>query len=174
MNIPEIYDYLVRARRDLWGTLESLPDEVLSRPLLDGSEFHCIKDLVIHVPAVEDGWIHEDILREQPVWQTSPALKNAESGPGYAGFALETLLTYWRVVEKRTLAYLATLTDDELRRVVTLHDSPEEQFTVDSLLWHVMIHEMRHTAQICVLLRAQGIKPPSLDLLFYLPSTKTK
>jgi uncharacterized damage-inducible protein DinB len=67
MNIPETYNYLVRARRDLWAKLESVPDEVLSRPLLDGS--------------------------------------------------------------------------------------------------------MRHTAQIAVLLRTQGIKPPSLDLLFYLPSS---
>jgi hypothetical protein len=37
MNIPETYDYLVRARRDLWATLEGVPDEVLSRSLLDGS-----------------------------------------------------------------------------------------------------------------------------------------
>ena len=31
MNIPETYDYLARARRDLWATLEGVPDEVLSR-----------------------------------------------------------------------------------------------------------------------------------------------
>src|SRR5258707_11967189 len=37
MNIPETYDYLVRARRDLWARLESVRDEVLSRPLLSGS-----------------------------------------------------------------------------------------------------------------------------------------
>jgi uncharacterized damage-inducible protein DinB len=37
-----------------------------------------------------------------------------------------------------------------------------------AVLWHVMIHEMRHTAQIAVLPRMQGIKQPSLDLLFYL------
>ncbi|MEP7339823.1 MAG: DinB family protein [Acidobacteriota bacterium] len=172
MNISEIYTYLVRTRRDLWLTLESLPDEVLSRPLLDGSEFHCIKDFVFHIPAVEDGWIHEDILRDQPVRETIPALMNAEGGPAYAGFDLEALLGYWRSVEQSTLTYLATLTGDELGRVVILHDSPEESFTVDGLLWHVMIHEMRHTAQICVHLRAQGTKPPSLDLLFYLPSTK--
>jgi uncharacterized damage-inducible protein DinB len=91
-------------------------------------------------------------------------------GPVYAGFALETLLDYWRVVEQSTLTYLATLTDDDLKRLVILHDSPEERFTVDGLLWHVMIHEMRHTAQIAVLLRTLGIKPASLDLLFYLPS----
>ena len=172
MNIPETYDYLVRARRDLWATLEGVQDEVLSRPLLDGSRFHCIKDLVMLIPAVEDSWIHEDILREQPVRKTIPALKNTEGGPVYAGFMFETLVDYWRVVEQSTLTYLATLTDDELKRLVIVHDSPGEQrFTVDGLLWHVMIHEMRRTAQIGVLPRTQGIKPPFLDLLNYLPST---
>ena len=170
MNIPETYDYLVRTRRDLWATLESVPDQVLSRPLLNGDAFHCIKDLVFHIPVVEDGWIHEDILRDQPVLQTIPALKDADGSPIYAGVALQTLLDYWRAVEQKTLPYLASLTDGELKRVVTLHDSPEERFTVDGLLWHVMIHEMRHTAQIAVLLRTQSIKPPALDLLFYLPS----
>jgi uncharacterized damage-inducible protein DinB len=170
MNIPETYDYLVRSCRDLWAALESVPDEVSSRTLLGGSELHCIKDLVFHVASMEDGWIREDILREQPVWKTTSALKDTEGGPAYAGFALGTLLDYWRAVEQSTLTYLPALTDDELRRIVIVHGSPSERFTVDGLLWHVMIHEMRHTAQIAVLLRTQGIKPPSLDLLFYLPS----
>ena len=47
-----------------------------------------------------------------------------------------------------TLTYLAALTDEELKRIVILHDAPEERFTVAGLQWHVMIHEMRHTAQI--------------------------
>jgi uncharacterized damage-inducible protein DinB len=63
----------------------------------------------------------------------------------------------------------ATLTDDELKRIVIVHDAPEERYTVDGLLWHFMIHEMRHTAQIAVLLRTQGIEPPWLDLKNYLP-----
>jgi hypothetical protein len=65
INIPEIYDYLVRARRDLWTTLEGVPDEVLSRPLLDCERFRCIKDLVMQPLDVEDGWIHGDILRDK-------------------------------------------------------------------------------------------------------------
>jgi hypothetical protein len=31
MNIPETYDYLVRARLDFWKTLDGVPDELLSR-----------------------------------------------------------------------------------------------------------------------------------------------
>jgi uncharacterized damage-inducible protein DinB len=170
MNIPEIYNYLVRARRDLWATLEGVPDEILARPLLKGERFHCIKDLVFHTAAVEDGWIHYTILRDQPVLDTFGTLKDIGEGPLYEDFALETLLNYWRAVEQSTLTYLATLTDDELKRIVD--DSPTEAFMLDGLLWHVMIHEMRHTAQVAALLRTQGIKPPALDLLWYLPNMK--
>jgi uncharacterized damage-inducible protein DinB len=170
MNIAETYDYLVRARRDLWAALQHVPDEVLSRPLLNGDKFHCIKDLLFHVAATEDFWIREEILREQPVRQTIPALKDTRGGPIFAGFALQVLLDYWRLVEQSTLMYLPTVDDDELKRIVTVHDRPGKRFTVDGVLWNVMFHEMRHTAQISVLLRTQGIKPPSLDLYYYLPS----
>ena len=169
MNIRETYDYLVRTRRDLWGTLETVPDEILSRALLSGSRFHCIKDLLFHIADVEDGWINGDIRNNQMVQNAIPVLRNSEGGPAYADFALETLRDYWRLVEQNTLAYLAALNDEDLTRVVHVEDWPEKRFTVDGLLWHVMIHEMRHTAQIAMLLRTQDIKPPSLDLLFYLP-----
>ncbi|MGK0617335.1 DinB family protein [Meiothermus cerbereus] len=170
MNIPEMYSYLVRARRELWAVLEAVSDEVLSRPLLGGERFHCIKDLVFHIASVEDSWLHEDIGRNEPVLARMPALQNTTGDPEYAGFPLPTLLDYWRAVEQSTLGYLGTLTDDELKRAVYLHDAPERCYTVEGLLWHVVVHEMRHTAQIAVLLRTQGIKPPALDLLWFLPN----
>jgi uncharacterized damage-inducible protein DinB len=169
MNIPEAYDYLVRSRRDLWGLLEQVPDEILSRPLLDGAKLHCIKDLVFHISSTEDFWIREEILRVPPLWQTTPAFKDTKGGPVFAGFALKVLLDYWRAVEQSTLAYVATLTDGELKRIVTVHDRPGQRYTVDGLLWNSVIHESRHVAQISVLLRTQGIAPPFLDLLKYLP-----
>ena len=168
MNIPETYDYLKRARRDLWATLERVPDEVLSRPLIGGDRFHCIKDLVFHIAGCEDGWLHYTILRDQPIQNTMPAIKDIPDGPVCAGVALETLLEYWRAVEQGTLEYLPTLTENGLNRLV--QDSPTDWFKLDGLLWHVMIHEMRHTAQIVLLLRMQGITPPALDLLWYLPN----
>jgi uncharacterized damage-inducible protein DinB len=169
MNIPEIYDYLIRTRRNWWAALGAVPDEVLSRPLAGKEWFPCLKDLVFHIATVEDGWLNMDILRRDPVLENFPTLRDAEQG-AVCGFKLETILDYYQAVEKSTLAYLATLTDDELKRVTTPHDDPEQhRFTVDGLLWHVIIHEVRHTAQIVVLLRTQGIKPPTLDLLWYLP-----
>jgi len=58
---------------------------------------------------------------------------------------------------------------DKLKYFSGYADRPGQRFTVDGLLWNVMFHEMRHTSQITVLLRTQGIKPPSLDLFYYLP-----
>ena len=52
---------------------------------------------------------------------------------------------------------------------MTVHDRPGKRYTVDGLLWNLIIHEARHVAQISVLLRTQGIAPPFLDLLKYLP-----
>src|SRR5947207_15923141 len=86
MNIRETYDYPVRARRNLWTAPERVPDEVLSRKLLDGDRFHCIKDLVFHVVATEDFWIREEILRAQPVRQTIPALKDTQGGAVFSGY----------------------------------------------------------------------------------------
>lgn len=168
MNIPDTYAYLVRARRDLWLVLESVPDEVISRNLLNGDRFHSIKDLVWHTAEVEDGWIHGDILREPFVQQNFPDLQ------GRAHFdevPLGELLDYWRAVEQDTQKYLRTLSDDELKRVVTVEDWPpkHQKFVLEGLIWHVLLHEVRHTAQMAALLRTQGIKPPQLDLLFYLP-----
>ncbi|MDZ7632122.1 MAG: DinB family protein [Gemmatimonadaceae bacterium] len=169
MKVTDMHDYLVRTRRDLWAALHALPDEVLSRPQLTGERFHCIKDLLFHIPAVTDGWLHEDILRVSPVLDTVAALRETAGGPDYAHVPLDVLLDYWRAVEASMTTYLTALDDTELARVVTVHDAPDERYMVDGLLWHVMLHEVRHTAQVCVLLRSQGIKPPSLDLLFYLP-----
>lgn len=168
-TLATMYHYLGQARRDLWASLMQMPDEALSRAQLDGERFHCIKDLVFHLAAVEDGWLHEDILRLPPVIDSFPVLADTRGGAEYARFPLPVLLEYWRAVESRMQAYLVTLTAEELARVVTVHDAPDEHYTAERLLWHVMLHEVRHTAQICLLLRQQQLTPPSLDLLFFLP-----
>lgn len=162
MTINDYYDYLVCARRDLWAFLETMPDEALAKKVLPGPRFECIKDLISHIAAVEDSWIHEDILRDQPVWETVPELENAQDGAFYSAMLLEVLLNYWRAVEASTLKFLETLNPVELERVV------ENQFTVDGLIWHVMQHETRHTAQISVLARQLGFSPPQLDLIGHL------
>ncbi len=163
-----MYDYVVRTRHDLRETLLAAPDEVLSQPLMLADRFRCIKDMLFHVIEVEDGWVQGDIRRVPMVQETFPVLRASPGGPAFASCALSLLLDYWQAVEESTRAYLATLTDAELARRVDVEDWPDKHLTVDGLLWHVMLHEVRHSAQIVVLLRNAGVRPPSLDLLYYL------
>jgi uncharacterized damage-inducible protein DinB len=164
MDVRGMYDYLMRARRDLWAALEQVPDEVLSRAVLDGKRFQCIKDLVFHVAVVEDSWLHFDIQRDTPVHKSFVEFAESEWVPIYESVPLSRLLEYWKAVEVSTLGYMAKLTDSELARGV---EDSGELFRVESLLWHVMLHEVRHTAQIAVLLRSMGFAPPELDFLGY-------
>ena len=169
MTAREYYAYLVRARRDLWALLETMPDEALAKPVIPGERFRCIKDILLHIPAVEDSWIHEDILRDRPVWETTPEVEGAKDGPYFAPMPLEAILKYWRAVEASTLAYLEPIAAAELERPVAVEGSKGlEHFAVEGLLWHVMQHETRHTAQVAVLARQLGFKPPQLDLITYL------
>lgn len=174
MNIPEIYDYLCRARRDLWAVLEQTPDEILSKPILEGEKLRlkCIKDFVFHIPMIEDDWVHADLLRDTLVCDAFPWVDPVRGdGPVYAQTPLSLLLEYWRAVEESTLKFLPTLTAQELSRQVALGGpNGTESTALDGLMWHVLVHEMRHTAQLALLLRMQGVAPPHLDVIAYLPT----
>ncbi|MEZ5974403.1 MAG: DinB family protein [Planctomycetota bacterium] len=170
MDPAAFYDYLVRARRDLFARLAELPPEFLSRRLLHGQRLHCIKDLLFHMAAVEDDWLHCDILRTDPVVLSFQGRLPIEDGPAYADVPLELLKTYWEAVEQRMRAFLADYTPARAGAVVQLHDDPSKHFRTDGIVWHVMTHEVRHSAQIALLLRTEGHAPPKLDLYYYLPN----
>lgn len=172
MTILDTYNYLVLARRDLWTVLKAVPDDILSQALTGELSFPCFKDIVFHIITCEDGWIPLDILRVEPELTKHPELKGAK-GRQICDVPLESLVTYWKAVEQRTLSFLETF-DETQDEIMSLHDAPEKHYKTKDILWHVMIHEMRHSSQIAILLRSQGIKPPSLDFISFLsPLTST-
>ena len=114
MNIQTYYTYLTRARRDLWGFLGSLPDEVLSKSVILAERMRSMKDLVLHVAVVEDSWLHEDILRDQPVWERTSGFPHEFEKPYHDAKPLTWLLEYWQAVEASTVTYLETVTNAEL------------------------------------------------------------
>jgi uncharacterized damage-inducible protein DinB len=160
MGISSFYSYLIRARRDLWHVVGETPEAVLARDVIPtGGRFHSIKDLLLHTPVVEDSWLHYQILEDQPYLESVPAIAEAQEGPHSATMPLSDILDYWRTVEANTRAYLSTLTPAELARSVRDDD---DILSVEDILWHVLQHEVRHTAQIALLLRQAGVTPPPL------------
>ena len=167
MTATGFYDYLVRARRDLFSFLRSIPDEALSRDVIPGERFHSIKDLVLHITVVEDSWVHEDILSDKPVWESTVGFPHNFEQAYHASHSLEWMLEYWLMVEKSTLEHLGKFESSLTREFSFDHKDGTFKMTVEEILWHVMQHEVRHTAQITVLSRQLGFAPPPLDLNVY-------
>ena len=170
MTLQDFYAYLVRARRDLWAFLRTLPDDDLGRAANANGRYHSIKDLLFHTAAVEDSWLHEDILRTNPVWERLEGFPEVLGGPHFDEHPLEWILDYAQAVERATLAFLETATPETLARTVTVpsRTGPARELSAGGLLWHVAQHEVRHTAQVALLARQLGHEPPMLDLLRYL------
>jgi uncharacterized damage-inducible protein DinB len=167
------YDYLVRSRRNLFTFLRSLTDEAISKDVIPGERFHSIKDLVIHIPIIEDSWLHEDILKDQPVWEVTSGFPKDFEKAYHPTDSLEWMLEYWLAVQNSTLAYLEKLEPEMLKAEIAMpRETGQEFFSVGEVLWHVMQHEVRHTAQIMLLARQLGFDPPQLDLIRYVGRTE--
>ena len=164
MNAREYYRYLAAAREQLWQFVRALPDDDLNRDLIEnGERFHNVKDLLLHVTDVEEHWIHLIALgqsvRQRGDWQYDWVEPHAER------YDLGWILSYSQAVTQATQAFLDS--DPDLERPVKLvQDDPASvTVTLDQLLWHVMTHEVRHTAQAALLIRQLGHTPPLLDYL---------
>lgn len=168
MDATEFYDYLTRARRQLWPALRALPDEKLSKAVVPIPGARCIKDLIYHIAAVEDGWFRVDLFNEVSVMERLDLEPTSEDSYWHhQDRPLEQLLSYWEAVEQDTLARWPALmaAAQSERRIQVNEDSPNT-ISVDEVIWHVMQHEVRHTAQIATMFRLAGEKPPSSDLAF--------
>ena len=164
MNAREYYRYLAAAREQLWQFVRALPDEDLDRDLIDGGErFHNIKDLLLHVTDVEDHWIHV-IARGDGVGRSGERQYDWVR-PQAQQYDLNWILSYSQQVTGATGRFLDSEPDLE-RPVKLVQDDPASAtVTLDQLLWHVMTHEIRHTAQIALMIRQLGHTPPWLDYL---------
>ena len=169
MDAPAFYTYLTRARRELWTALRTVPEEELGRAVVPTPGARCVKDLVMHVAVVEDGWFRGDLLGRPLVrgdfgW---PEPTSTDTYWHHQERPLESLLAYWEAVEAATLAaWPELLAVAATGRRIAVDESRPETLSADEVLWHVMGHEVRHTAQMAQMIRLLGHRPPALDLVF--------
>lgn len=164
MNVREYYTYLSASREQLWNFVRALPTEDLDRSIIEnGERFKSIKDLLLHVIDVEDHWIHA-IARHDGVQQAG-LYKHNWVEPRAEQYDLNWIIEYGQVVTERTVQFLDSQPDLEQEVKLVQDDPVSATVTLDQLLWHVMTHEVRHTAQIALLIRMLGHTPPWLDYM---------
>ena len=169
MNVREYYTYLAAAREQLWNFLRALPESDLNAPLIDGDRFHNIKDLLLHVTDMEDHWVH--VIARGDGLEAS-AFVHDWVKPQAERYELSWIVGYGKAVQKRTTDFLDSGPDLDAPLKLVQDDPASPTASLDQLLWNVMTHEVRHTAQIALLIRQLGHTPPWLDYLrFARPQT---
>ena len=158
MTLVLTFDELLRytsAERDKWRTWFAAHPEAIDAPVQPGARFATAGKLVDHIFLVERR--HLQRLQSQPVAEQT----------GLTGNNAAPLFDYGASVRREFEQYVADLSvdPDEVR----MFDIRGERvaLTTRKLLFHVMLHEIRHWAQIATAVRLAGFQPPGdHDLLF--------
>lgn len=148
MNASQIFRHWEQIRLDLLAGLELFSDEQLAfRPAPQYER--SVGDIACHIAGAEDYWF-QHVVGGQP-----HARFSAEEYPSVA--AIKTVLTE---VHQKTLAFLDTLTLDELDRKVRAPSGKE--ISLYTIIWHVIDHECHHRGELFLCLGMLGIDGPDI------------
>jgi uncharacterized damage-inducible protein DinB len=151
-----LYDYNAWADHRTLESCKDLTEEQFTRDL--GSSFRSVRDTLVHIMLVEWLWLER--------WHG----RSPMSYPPNTEYAnLDSVRTRWSQIERDLLDYIASLTVEEVQRVV--HHKTTAGVPQVAPLWqmlqHLMNHGTYHRGQAATLLRQLGAKPIATDLIAF-------
>ncbi len=142
--------------RDKWRTWLAAHPDAIDAPVQPGGRLPTVGKLIDHIFLVERR--HLQRLNEQPL----------SAQTGLTGNNAPPLFDYGASVRRELEQYVDGL-DDEAADQVRSFEVRERQWamTPRKLLFHCLLHEIRHWAQIALAVRLAGLEPPGDHDLFY-------
>lgn len=158
-----LYDYNSWANHRTLDACEALSEEQFTRDLR--SSFRSVRDTLAHICGVEWLWL------ERWHGRSHNALPPAAEYPN-----LQALRCRWEEVERDLLDYIASLTPEDLQRII--QHKTTQGVTQSAPLWqmlqHLVNHGTYHRGQAATMLRQLGAKPISTDLIYFYRDRATK
>jgi uncharacterized damage-inducible protein DinB len=159
MPLQLAFDELLRytnEERVKWRQWFQRHPDGMEVPLQPGDRFSTVGKLIDHIFLVE---------RRHLQRLTSEPLANAT---GLTGNNAPPLFDYGASVRRELEQFVADVDEDEADDVRTF-EVREQQWamTPRKLLFHILLHETRHWAQIALAVRLAGLEPPGDHDLFY-------
>ncbi len=153
------FDELVRytnAERDKWRHWLLDHADAIDASVQPGGRLPTVGKLIDHIFLVERR--HLQRLTSQPLSDST----------GLTGNNAPPLFDYGASVRRELEQYVADLSDDELETVREFEVRDKKwPMTPRKLLFHILLHETRHWAQIALAVRLAGFEPPGDHDLFY-------
>ena len=155
ISLDELLNYTA-AERDKWRSWFVRHPAAIEAPVQPGGRLATVGKLIDHIFLGERRFLQR--LTGEPLTETS----------GLTGNNATPLFDYGSSVRRELQQFAAGLdvdVADELR-VFEIRDK-QWQLTARKVLFHVLLHETRHWAQIALAVRLAGFEPPGdHDLLF--------
>src|SRR6476646_5899371 len=143
--------------RDKWRAWFVAHPDALDTEVQPGGRYETVGSLIDHIFLVERR--HLQRLTSAPL----------DTRTGLSGKHAPPLFDYGASV-RRELEQFASQLDDDVAdepRTVTVQSGGDFVLTPRKLLFHILLHETRHWAQIALALRRAGLEPPGNHDLFY-------
>ena len=142
--------------RARWRRFFVAQDQGLDIPLQPGGRFATIGKLIDHIFLVEQR--HLQRLRGEALSEQT----------GLTGSNAPPLFDYGASVRRELEQLVATTDADEANELRTFRVRDQDyQMSPRKLLFHILLHEIRHWAQIALAVRLAGVDPPGDHDLFF-------
>jgi uncharacterized damage-inducible protein DinB len=155
LAFDELHRYTLEEREKWRLFFERNPGamELATQP---GGRFSTLGKLIDHIFLVERR--HLQRLRGEPLSDRT----------GLTGNNAPPLFDYGASVRRELEQYVGDL-DDDVADQMRLFEVREQQWPMSArkLLFHILVHEIRHWAQIALAVRQAGLEPPGDHDLFY-------
>lgn len=159
MPLTISYDELVRyttEEREKWRAWFDAHPEAMDAPVQPGGRLPTVGKLIDHIFLVERR--HLQRLTDDPL----------SNETGLSGSNAPPLFDYGASV-RRELEQFSRALNDEVADEVRTFDVRDRSWpmTPRKLLFHILVHETRHWAQVALAVRLAGFEPPGDHDLFY-------
>jgi len=159
MSVSLTFDELLRYtgdEREKWRRWFGRHADALETPVQPGARFSTVGKLIDHIFLVERRQLQR--LMGEPVSELT----------GLTGNNAPPLFDYGASVRRELEQYVQDLdvdVADQMRSFLVR----EQQYSMTprKLLFHILLHELRHWAQIALALRLAGFEPPGDHDLFF-------
>ena len=155
LSIDELLRYSAE-ERDKWRRWLQANPAAIDAPMQTGGRFPTVGKLIDHIFLVERR--HLQRLRGQTLAQAT----------GLTGNNAPPLFDYGASVRRELEQFIRSLEEHEAMRSASIEVRDRQwPMTPRKLLFHILVHEIRHWAQIALAVRLAGFAPPGDHDLFF-------
>jgi uncharacterized damage-inducible protein DinB len=156
LDFAELARY-TQEERDKWRGWFLLHPQAMEVEMQPGGRYPTVGSLIDHIFLVERR--HLQRLRGTTL----------DSKTGLSGLNAPPLFDYGASVRRELEQFVGELDDDVANepRTFTVQSGGDFVLTPRKLLFHILLHETRHWAQIAFAIRRAGLEPPGTHDLFY-------